>query len=347
VTSVHPALALAVFVVLVTVLALVVWPRWGIWPRVAHLLRLTERARIEDALKHLHDCEYHGSSCTLESLAGGLETSRTRAVALVARLNALGLVRSDGQRLKLTAPGRMEALRVLRSHRLWERYLADRTGVAPSEWHDLAEEQEHVLSEDQVEKLASSMGHPVYDPHGDPIPTVTGELPPPAGAPVTALRPGQTGNVVHLEDEPKGVYERLLAAGLVPGTQVRLERVAADEVRLVADGVLHVLEPVVCANITVLPLGRGEEPAGPFETLAALRLGERGVVVELAPALAGPQRRRLLDLGFVPGTEVRAELQGALSGAVAFRVRDTLIALRPEQADMVRVERAPAEIADE
>ena len=235
-TTIHPALALAVFSILVAILALVFWPRWGAWPRLARLLRLTERVRIEDALKHLHDAEYRGAPSTLDSLAGGLEISRARTVELAARLNALGLVRSDGQRLKLTAPGRTEALRVLRSHRLWERYLADRTGVAPIEWHDLAEEREHALSQEEVERLASSMGHPVYDPHGDPIPTSAGDLPPPVGAPVTALRPGQAGTIVHLEDEPSEVYERLLGATQRPDilTVLRNLQEASQQRHLVA-----------------------------------------------------------------------------------------------------------------
>jgi len=69
-----------------------------------------------------------------------------------------------------------------------------------------------------------------------------------------------------------------------------------------------------------------------------------GVVTEIAPSCVGPQRRRLLDLGFVPGTVIRAELQGALSGAVAYRVRDTLIALRADQAEQIRIERGTAEV---
>jgi len=107
------------------------------------------------------------------------------------------------------------------------------------------------------------------------------------------------------------------------------------------------LDPVVCANVTVAPLASGAEPEGPFETLAGLQLGESGVVTEIDPSCAGPQRRRLLDLGFVPDTPVRAELQGALSGAVAYRVRDTLIALRGEQAQQIRIKPATAEVAAE
>lgn len=341
-TTVSPAAALLVFAGVVAIVAVVFWPRRGVWARVARLARLSERVQSEDALKHVHDCEYREAVASLESLAGALEVTRDRAARLATRLSAVGLVRLGEQRLTLTPKGRAEALRVLRSHRLWERYLADRTGVDPGEWHDRAEAQEHLLSQGQVEELAASMGHPVYDPHGDPIPTASGVLPPRAGIALTTLRAGRSATVVHLEDEPQEVYERLLAIGLAPGAEIRLDAIDVGVLRLQVDGVEHMLDPVMAANITVAPLGSGREAAGPFTTLAELTLGEAGVVTEIAPSCTGPQRRRLLDLGFVPGTAIRAELQGALSGAVAYRVRDTLIALRADQAEQVRIERVPA-----
>lgn len=336
---VDPGLALAVFAAIVLGAALLLWPRSGLVARLGTLLRLTERERMEDALKHLHEREYRELRATVESVAGALEVGRARAVRLVARLEALKLVHSDGQLVSLTDRGRSEALRILRSHRLWERYLADRTGVAPADWHDEAERREHTLSSSRVEALSASMGHPVYDPHGDPIPTASGRLPPHAGVTVAALKPGQVAAIIHLEDEPREVYEQLLAAGLAVGSKVQLVDATPERVRLAVDGQEHTLAPVVAANVTVAPLLREvTAPDQPVKTLASLGLGEAGVVQEISPACHGPQRRRLLDLGLVPGTAVRAELRGDETGPVAYRVREALIALRREQAELVRIE---------
>ena len=90
------------------------------------------------------------------------------------------------QGFTLSDTGRAYALRVLRTHRLLERFLADRTGTRPAEWHLQAERREHQLSLDETERLARRMGHPLYDPHGDPIPTATGELPEARGTPLSA-----------------------------------------------------------------------------------------------------------------------------------------------------------------
>jgi Fe2+ transport system protein FeoA len=77
----------------------------------------------------------------------------------------------------------------------------------------------------------------------------------------------------------------------------------------------------------------------PATPLSALAPGEGGRVVALAPACGGPQRRRLLDLGVVPGTWVVHELAAPGGDPMAFRIRGALIALRRDQAALVHVER--------
>jgi DtxR family Mn-dependent transcriptional regulator len=65
-------------------------------------------------------------------------------------------------------------------------------------------------------------------------------------------------------------------------------------------------------------------------------------VLRLAPACQGPQRRRLLDLGVVPGTVITAELASASGDPVAYRIRGALIALRRRHAEWIVVAREAA-----
>jgi DtxR family Mn-dependent transcriptional regulator len=343
---VDPAKALLIFGLVVLVAAAVIWPRRGLAARLLRLARLTQRARIEDALKRIHESEYAGQPCTIDSVAGWLQLTRSRTMELLSRLQVLGLARTEGDHLTLTDVGRGEALRVLRSHRLWERYLADRTGVRAPDWHEEAEQREHTLTPEAVQRLASAMGDPRYDPHGDPIPTADGEVPPKAGVALSALVPGQTAAVVHLEDEPRDVYERLLAAGLAPGTILEVLQRTPEHVRFAAEGAEHTIGAVMALNVSVVLPGGGAAIAGTGESLSSVEPGESAMVIGIAPGCQGPQRRRLLDLGLVPGTVVTAELRGALQDPVAYRVRGALIALRKEQADWIRVRRRmPATIA--
>jgi DtxR family Mn-dependent transcriptional regulator len=320
------------------VAAVVLWPRHGIVARMTRASRLTERVLLEDALKHVYTCESIGRVCTIESLAGQLEISTGRAAALLSRLAESDLVRSAESGPALTDLGRESALRLVRTHRLWERYLADRTGVPAGEWHAQAEHMEHALTPEQADELASRLGHPAWDPHGDPIPTTTGELPDVERVTLAGVEPGRTVEIVHLEDEPREIYDALLADGFGLGS--RLDVVARSDrtVRVRARGQEWPLAGVVARNVSVRVLPEGETADEHVDTLLDLRPGEIGRVVDISPACQGSQRRRLLDLGVVKGTEIAPELVSAAGDPVAYRIRGALIALRREQAEWIRIE---------
>ena len=334
----QPLIALLVGIVGLALIALVVWPRSGLWARLQTARRRTARVLIEDALKHLYDYEYKNISSTLESLSGALSISTDEATRLVARLGELHLLTYHGQQLQLTAEGRSYALRIIRVHRLWERYLSDETDLGESEWHAEAEKQEHRLSPEDANALAERLGHPVFDPHGDPIPTEAGAIPPPQGLPLTSLKTGETAGIVHVEDEPEAVYAQLVALGLFPGMQVRMSDRSVDRLLLEVNGNEVVLAPVVAANVTVVPLRRAAKAREAFRTLATLKPGERAVIRGISSACHGLQRRRLMDLGVVPGTEVRAELRSVSGDPVAYVIRGATIALRNQQADLIYVD---------
>jgi DtxR family Mn-dependent transcriptional regulator len=344
---VDPALALWVFAALVAVTAAVLWPRRGLVARLQRSSRLTERVLIEDALKHVFTCESVGRECSIESLAGQLEVSTGKAAALLARLAEADLIRSGASGPHLTDIGRESALRLVRTHRLWERYLADRTGVPAGEWHAEAERMEHTLSAEEADALASRLGHPAWDPHGDPIPTPAGELPEVERTTLAGVQAGRTVEIIHLEDEPREIYDALLADGL--GLGVRLDVVErSDRTVLVrARGREWPMSGVVARNVSVRVLPEDETADQHVETLRDLRPGEVGRVVDVSPACQGSQRRRLLDLGVVKGTEIEAELVSVTGSPVAYRIRGAVIALRREQAEWIRIERvdAPVELA--
>jgi DtxR family Mn-dependent transcriptional regulator len=337
-TAPDPLTALAWFAAALVVLAMLFWPRRGIVARAIALARINERVRIEDALKQLHRAEYDGAPGSIEGVAGALQISRVAATRLVARLDEMDLVRTDGTGFTLTDEGRTYALRVLRTHRLWERYLADRTGVRPEEWHDEAERFEHTLSSDATDRLAASLGNPLYDPHGDPIPSADGDLPPRRGVALTELSAGDTAVIAHLEDEPREIYEQLVTERLAPQLTLEVLESPSGEVRFRTERGEHSLPPIVARNVTVevLPVALAEP--GSYLSLADARPGDEVRVVGISPLCEGAERRRMLDLGIVPGTVIRAEFRGAAGGPVAYRVRSALIALRTEQASRVQVE---------
>lgn len=338
---VDPRLALGVFALGLALLILLFRPGHGVVPRLVRRFRTGEREALEDALKHLYKSRRRGGAPSLESVAGALEIPLSRAARVLEALAAHGLVRADGP-LVLTDEGEAYALQVIRTHRLWERYLADRTGTAPGDWHDQAEAREHEISPAQADRISASLGHPRYDPHGDPIPTAAGEIPEPEGLPLPYLSQGASGVVIHVEDEPRALYDRLVAHGVSPGMHVTVQEARDGRVRLSSAGTTLDLDLATAGNVTVRPDPDGVvgEDHGSYRTLEDLGAGEEGVVVGLAPACQGTQRRRLLDLGVVPGTRIRAELLSASGDPTAYEIRGALIALRRKQQRWVRV--APA-----
>jgi DtxR family Mn-dependent transcriptional regulator len=333
------ALALIAFFGGLTLVAAILWPGKGLLARWRAMRSLSERERIEDSLKHLHDSEYRGHPGSLDSLAGALGLPRSETVELLETIEARGLVERDGTELHLTRQGRDYALHVIRLHRLWERHLADETGMPEIDWHGDADRREHVMTAEEADRLAAELGDPRYDPHGDPIPTAQGQLPEQQGKPLTSLPVGGFGAIVHVEDEPREVYAQLVAEGLHPGMRVQVLGISPERVSFWSAGNEHVLAPVVAANLWCIPLPREKAERGPFDTLATLRPGEGGRVLQLAPSCRGLQRRRLMDLGLVPGTEVTAELSSIAGDPTAYRVRGTLIALREDQAKLVQITR--------
>ncbi|MFY7829721.1 MAG: metal-dependent transcriptional regulator [Flectobacillus sp.] len=81
------------------------------------------------------------------------------------------------QGVRLTEAGEQVALKVIRKHRLWEVFLVEKLGFNWDEVHDIAEQLEHIDSEELVEKLDEFLEHPKFDPHGDPIPDPNGRMP--------------------------------------------------------------------------------------------------------------------------------------------------------------------------
>lgn len=319
--------------------AVLFWPDSGLLAIWRKNKRLTIRVLGEDALKHIYKSEIKGRRPTVESIAGALHISTNQTAALLTNLQLQNLLSTIGGEIHLTPEGRDSALHIIRAHRLWERYLADETGVSEAEWHEQADQLEHQLSPEELDALEAQLNYPIFDPHGDPIPSADGELVSHGGKPLTSLALDQPGRIVHLEDEPALVYAQLIAEGLHVGMPVRISEMTPERVRFWSDGNEHVLAPIVAGNVSVVPLPLEDRTpvfAG-LDSLANTPPGSEVEVVTISPACRGAERRRFLDLGILPGTTIRAEMRSPGGDPTAYRIRGALIALRRQQAEYIKV----------
>jgi DtxR family Mn-dependent transcriptional regulator len=337
----NPLITLLIAAVITAILLWLFWPVRGVFWRWQRANEMTERVLSEDALKRIHQCEIHNRQPTMQSLAGSLNISPNKAADVLHRLEQQEFLQVEGDHFVLTSTGRDYALRIIRAHRLLERYMADATGFEEEEWHDRAERLEHSLSLEDMESLSARLGNPTHDPHGDPIPTSRGEMVYAERTPLINLETGKPARIVHLEDEPEAVYAQIVAEGLHVGQIVRLIESSPQRVRFWAGGDEHLLAPIVAANIAVVPLPEEQEAQADIgDPLTSLKIGEVGQVVSISPRTRGVERRRLMDLGILPGTPIEIEMSSPSGNPKAYRIRGAVIALRQSQAEDIRIQRS-------
>ncbi len=296
---------------------------------------MREQILIQDTLKYLANNEYEKCPVSRESVAAELALAQAEADSLLSDLETAELIGPGS--LKLTATGQEYALHVLRAHRLYETYLASKTGVHESKWHEQAHIEEHKLTPADVDRLDRELDYPRFDPHGDPIPTASGLMPPKVGQQLTNYCVGWEGRVVHVEDEPPQLYAQIAAASIAPLSVLRV--IAQDEqlFRVAIEGCEFSLSLAVARQITVVPLAEGESYDESLARLSSLKDDEHAAIVRLSPLCRGLERNRLLDLGFVPKTDISIDLVSPSGSPTAYRVRGASIALRREQADRVLI----------
>ena len=152
------------------------------------------------------------------ALAERLGVTPGSVSGMLKKLDELGLIRHVPYRgVRLTAAGRRVALEVIRHHRLLELFLADSLGMSWDRVHAEAEILEHVLSEELEQLIASKLGEPTVDPHGDPIPDAKLELSEPATRTLESLPAGASGVFVRVSDSDPEMLRYLAGRGISPG----------------------------------------------------------------------------------------------------------------------------------
>jgi DtxR family Mn-dependent transcriptional regulator len=177
-------------------------------------------AAVQDYAKAIYALQTRGggAAVSMNHLAERLNVTPGSASAMVRKLTELGLVTHEPYRgVELTDEGERVALEVMRHHRLLELYLAKSLDVPWDRVHDEAEVLEHVLSEELEEAIATKLGDPTRDPHGDPIPTRDGHIEEGETESLQALEPGDVGTFVRVSDSDPEMLRYLSDRGIAPG----------------------------------------------------------------------------------------------------------------------------------
>ncbi|HLJ66344.1 MAG TPA: metal-dependent transcriptional regulator [Chloroflexota bacterium] len=189
-----------------------------------------ESTAEQDYLKQIYLLQENVGRATTQMLADRLGVKPPSVTAMIKRLaedeNGPLVEHTPYRGVELTDRGMAVALEMLRHHRLIELFLSELLGVPWDRVHEEAERLEHVLSEDLEDRIAAKLGNPTIDPHGDPIPSREGVMPPQELARLTALPFGSGGTIGRIEQQEQAVLQYLESLGLVLNASVTLEEIA-------------------------------------------------------------------------------------------------------------------------
>ena len=192
--------------------------------------------------------EWGGAPITTKALAARFSSTAANVSVTLRRLETQGLVVYQPYRpAELTDLGRRLALAMVRRHRLLEAFLADVVGYGWDEVHAEAERLEHAVTDDFLDRIDRLLGHPRFDPHGDPIPAADGTFTVPGTVQLGSAAPGVHRVARVADDDPVALAE-LSRLGVVPGVLVEVTD-GGDDVRL--DGASVALRPELRAAVRV------------------------------------------------------------------------------------------------
>ena len=185
---------------------------------------------IQDYLKAIYELTQAGEPAATTALAKRLGVEPASVTGMVQKLATAKPALVNYRKhhgVQLTAAGKRAALEVIRHHRLLEAWLVKTLGYSWDEVHTEAERLEHVISEDFEERIATALGNPAWDPHGEPIPSSDLVMPSDGSVPLLTLKSLQKAIVRRVNYQDPKLLRYLEGQGLIPGVHLEVLEISA------------------------------------------------------------------------------------------------------------------------
>lgn len=212
----------------------------------------------EDHVKAVYALLRDGSKAFTKDIAERLGTKASSVTVMLKKLAEKGMLKHEPYHgVALTAKGQSAALKLVRRHRLWETFLVQRLGFGWDEVHEVAEQLEHVGSDKLTDSLDEYLGHPAFDPHGDPIPSRDGKIVMRKTTPLSVCAVGSRVRVAAVKDPSDALLHLLdqkgIGIGMVFDVQARQDFDGSLELRS-KQGPVCSLSEQVSAQLLVEPM---------------------------------------------------------------------------------------------
>ncbi|WP_432412396.1 metal-dependent transcriptional regulator [Rasiella sp. SM2506] len=176
----------------------------------------------ENYLKAIYHLENKSQGVvSTNAIAEAMDTKPSSVTDMVQKLaekEVLSYVKYKGT--SLTEAGKKTAANVIRKHRLWEVFLVEKLDFHWDQVHDIAEQLEHVQSEELISRLDKFLGFPDFDPHGDPIPDKHGNVKPTEKKLLSELDKQQKGVCVGVKESDSEFLRYLDKKNITIGTKI-------------------------------------------------------------------------------------------------------------------------------
>lgn len=125
-------------------------------------------------------------------------------------------------KITLTKTGKKNAIDIVRKHRIWEAFLYEKLEFSWDEVHEVAEQLEHIQSEKLIDKLDKFLGHPKFDPHGDPIPNKKGEIKIQHKKTLAEVSVGKSCKMIAVKDNSRSFLQYVVKVGLGINNEIKV-----------------------------------------------------------------------------------------------------------------------------
>ena len=177
----------------------------------------------ENYIKSIYHLQQETGLVNTNSLAAEMQTKAASVTDMLKKLSTKKILQYEKYKgFKLTENGKKVALSVVRKHRLWEYFLVEKLGFEWDKVHDIAEELEHISSNELIERLQDFLGNPSFDPHGDPIPDSNGKIPKLLQLNLPALPVNKTAVVSSVTNQSPQMLEMLKHYFIAIGTSIKV-----------------------------------------------------------------------------------------------------------------------------
>ncbi|MDR3696490.1 metal-dependent transcriptional regulator [Mucilaginibacter sp.] len=180
----------------------------------------------ENYLKSIYHLSVNATSVSTNQLAALLNTKASSVTDMLKKLAEKELINyTPYQGVSLTATGEKIAVNIIRKHRLWEYFLVEKLDFKWDQVHEMAEELEHISSNELIDRLDKFMEYPKFDPHGDPIPDCNGLFKIHNLKPVSSIGINEGGVICGVRDHSKAYLQYLEKQSLTIGKKVTVAEI--------------------------------------------------------------------------------------------------------------------------